>query len=58
MFEKFVTWFNRNRRPIGYTLGALNILGGLQHAYNGDFGLAVIWLLIGSFLIADARGEV
>lgn len=55
MLEKFMLWFERNRKPIGYTIGGLNVLSGLNHALHGDAGLAVLWIVIGGFLIIDAR---
>lgn len=55
MFEKFMVWFSANRKPIGYTVGGMNVLGGVNHALHGDFGLAVLWIVIGGLLIVDAR---
>jgi hypothetical protein len=53
--NKFMEWFGRNRKPIGYTIGGLNVLAGLNHAAHGNFGLAVLWIVLGSFLIWDAH---
>lgn len=55
MFEKFMLWFNRNRRPIGYTIGGMNILGGVNYAVQGNTGLALLWIVIGTLLILDAK---
>jgi len=54
--NNFLTWIQNNRRSIGYTIGGLNLLSALSHAFNGNYGLAVLWLVIGGFLILDARG--
>lgn len=52
--SKFFEWLGSNRKPVGYSLGALNILVAVNHLYNTEFGLAVLWFVIGSFLIWDA----
>lgn len=51
--DKFVEWFGRVRKPVGYTIGSLNVLVGLGHALGGDLGLAVLWLVIGGLIIFD-----
>ncbi len=53
--DTFLNWFYRNRKPIGYTIGGLNLLAGVNHAFNGDYGLAILWIVIGGFLVIDAR---
>jgi len=52
--SKFVEWFNRNRRPIGYTIGGLNLLAAVNYYFQGQTGMAVLWTVIGAFLIWDA----
>jgi len=54
MLEKFFVWFGNNRKTIGYTIGGLNVLGGVNHALHGDYGLALLWFVIGGFLILDS----
>jgi hypothetical protein len=54
MFGKFLEWFGRNRKPVGYTIGALNLLAALNYYLNGQTSLAVLWIVIGMFLIWDA----
>jgi hypothetical protein len=53
--EKIKGWLWSNRSKIGYTIGALNLLSGISYAVNGDYGLAVLWLVIGSFIIYDVK---
>jgi len=53
--NNFLNWIHNNRRPIGYTIGGLNLLAALSHALNGNYGLAILWLVIGGFLVLDAR---
>lgn len=54
MMNKFGEWFVRNRKPIGYTIGGLNVLSGLNYVLEGNTGMGVLWIVIGSFLIWDA----
>lgn len=48
-------WINRNRKGIGYTAGALNLLVALNHLIQGDQGLAALWFAIGMMFIWDAH---
>ena len=54
MLDKFFVWFGINRKPIGYTLGGLNLLAGLNHVLHGNYGLAMLSGVIGGFLILDS----
>jgi hypothetical protein len=54
MLEKFFVWFSENRRSIGYTIGGLNVLSGVNYALHGDYGLALLWCVIGGLLILDS----
>ena len=54
MIGKFLDWFYAKRKPIGYTIGGLNVLSGLNHLIHGDAGLALLWFAIGMMLIMDA----
>jgi hypothetical protein len=54
MLDKFVFWFTENRKKIGYTLGALNVLGGASLLASGNTSNGVIQLFVGSVLIFDA----
>ena len=54
MFDKLVFWFTENRKKIGYTLGALNLLGGLSLLVAGNTTNGVIQIFVGSVLIFDA----
>lgn len=55
MIDKFLNWFYSRRKPIGYTIGGLNVLAGINHIIHGDFGLALLWLAVGMMLIIDAH---
>jgi hypothetical protein len=54
MLGKFLDWFYSKRKPIGYSLGGLNVLVGVNHIFYGDFGLALLWFAIAMMLIIDA----
>jgi hypothetical protein len=54
MFEKLVFWFGEHRKKIGYTLGVLNLLGGLSLLVSGNVTNGVIQIFVGSVLIFDA----
>ena len=53
MKDKFIEWFGRNRRTIGYTIGGLNLLVALSHLIQGHYGLMLLWLVIGSMIVFD-----
>ena len=53
MKDKFIEWFGRNRRTIGYTVGGLNLLVALSHLIQGQYGLMLLWLVIGSMIVFD-----
>lgn len=51
---KFVQWFERNRKTIGYSIGGLNIVSGLGHMADGQFWPGIVWLVLGIALVFDA----
>jgi hypothetical protein len=51
---KFLEWMNRNRKQIGYTIGGLNLLAAVNYYFQGQTGMAVVWTVIGLFLVFDA----
>jgi hypothetical protein len=54
MIGKFLDYVYSKRKPIGYTIGGLNVLVGVNHIFHGDFGLALLWFAIGMMLVMDA----
>jgi hypothetical protein len=54
MKDKLIFWFTENRKNIGYTIGALNVLGGLSLIISGKGAHGFIQLFAGSVLIYDA----
>lgn len=55
MMDKFFVWFGRNRKTIGYTVGALNLLSGISYLVSGLLGLGLLWLVVGAMIIFDTR---
>lgn len=54
MKEKIMFWFTENRKKIGYTLGALNILSGIESLVHGQTSNGLIMFFVGGVLIFDA----
>lgn len=53
MLDKFLIWVGRNRHPIGYSVGGLNVLAGLSYLTTGAWGLTLLWLVMGAYIIYD-----
>lgn len=54
MFEKFAVWFGTYRKRIGYTIGGINVLGGLQYFAQGNTAQGWLYVMVGGILILDA----
>jgi hypothetical protein len=52
--SKFFEWLQSNRKHIGYTIGVLNLVAAFNYYLMGLTGMAVLWTVIGTFLIWDA----
>ena len=53
MFEKFKVWFGTYRKPIGYTIGGINVLGGLQYFAQGNSAQGWLFFMIGYIILLD-----
>ena len=53
--DKFFEWFGRHRKTIGYVVGGANIGSGIAHILVGNFWPGIVWLILGSAIILDAR---
>ena len=53
MKDKFFVWFGRNRKTIGYTIGGANLLVALSHLIQGQYGLMLLWVVIGFMIMFD-----
>lgn len=45
--SKISEWLILNRKPIGYTGAAANLILAAVFAFFGDTGLALIWTVLG-----------
>jgi len=53
--SKFLSWFERNRKSIGYVVGGANLGSGIAAIAGGGFWPGIVWLLIGLAIILDTR---
>ena len=53
--NNFLNWFSRNRKAIGYTVSAVNIIGGLNALVIGNIADGVIGLLLGTVILIDTK---
>jgi hypothetical protein len=53
--NKFVELFDRYRKPIGYTIGVLNVLTGLADVSVGHTMTGILFLIIGALIIFDTK---
>ena len=53
--EKFMEWFGRNRKTIGYTIGGINVLNGVTSVALGDTLGGVFFIVLGSAIIFDSK---
>jgi hypothetical protein len=53
--NKFIEWFGRNRRTIGYTVGVLNVLAGSSYLIQGSIATGIVWVIIGGMIIFDTK---
>ena len=54
MIDKIIFWFSEYRKKIGYTLGVLNVLLGINALANGQTSNGLLMFFIGSVIIFDA----
>lgn len=54
MADKIVSWFKANWKPIGYTIGIINIISGVSDLVTGNM-FGAFWIAVGSFIVYDAR---
>jgi len=53
--SKFLSWFERNRKSIGYVIGGVNLGAGIGHIFNGDITNGIVYTILGLVLILDTR---
>jgi hypothetical protein len=52
--SKFLEWFDRNRRTIGYCIGTANIIDGTLLVIFGEYSFGIFWMLLGAFIVFDS----
>jgi hypothetical protein len=55
MKNKFIEWFSRNRKTIGYIIGGVNLGSGISYLITGDVTAGIAWLIIGAFIVIDTK---
>ena len=55
MKNKFIEWFGRNRKTIGYIIGGVNLGSGIGYLITGDVTAGIAWLIIGAFIVIDTK---
>jgi hypothetical protein len=55
MKSKFIEWFSRNRKTIGYTVGGLNVFAGVSYLFQGQVVSGITWMIIGGMIIFDTK---
>ena len=53
--DKFLNWFGRNRKTIGYTVGGLNVIDGVVSMAFGDYTNGMLWLVVGTVILIDTK---
>ena len=53
--NKIYEWFTEYREQIGYVVGTLNLLTGLDELINGDTSFGILFLVLGTVIILDAK---
>ena len=53
MFEKFAVWFGTYRKQIGYTIGGINVVSGLQYFAQGNTAQGWLFFMIGYIILLD-----
>jgi hypothetical protein len=53
--NNFFEWFGRNRKTIGYVVGGVNLGSGIAAIAGGSIWPGIVWLILGTAIILDAR---
>lgn len=54
--DKFLTWFSKNRRTVGFTVGGLCLLSSVSSLLANEAIACVMYFLLGVMIIVDAKG--
>jgi hypothetical protein len=53
--SKFFEWFDSNRKSIGYTIGGLNVISGINSLLIGNTTHGCIFLFAGVIILVDTK---
>jgi hypothetical protein len=53
--SKFLSWFEHNRKPIGYVIGGANLGSGVGNIINGNIANGMVYIILGLVIILDTR---
>jgi hypothetical protein len=53
--NKFLNWFEQNRKSIGYVVGGANLGSGIGQCFRGEIANGVMMIVIGLAIILDTR---
>jgi hypothetical protein len=53
--SKFLSWFEHNRKSIGYVIGGANLGSGVSQLARGDIANGIVSIVLGLALLLDAR---
>ena len=55
LMETFFTWFEKNRKTIGYVVGGMTLLTGLADLAVGHVLFGTMWIVIGVAILFDTK---
>lgn len=53
--ETFITWFEKNRKTIGYVVGGMTLLSGVADLAVGRDFVGVMWIVLGAAILFDTK---
>ena len=53
--SNFLTWFERNRKSIGYVVGGANLGSGIGQIAKGEIANGAMMVVLGLAIILDTR---
>lgn len=53
--ETFITWFEKNRKTIGYVVGGMTLLSGLADLAVGRSLAGAMWIVLGAAIVFDTK---
>lgn len=53
--SNFLSWFERNRKSIGYVVGGANLGSGIGQCFRGEIANGAMMIVLGLAIILDTR---